>query len=382
MDVCLFGKFDFFTGVPDSLLKPLCDWLLHEHGVSPRRHIVAANEGNAVAIAAGYHLATGKIPVVYLQNSGIGNIINPVASLLSDRIYGIPVLFIVGWRGEPGVPDEPQHAFQGEVTVKLLETMDVCVRVIGAETTQDEFNDSLAKFEKLFAEGKSAAFVVRKGALTYNCETAHDNGWNALMLREDVIRSITSAAAGDVIVSTTGKTSRELFEIRERNGGGHAHDFLTVGSMGHSSSIALGIALNHPNKRVWVIDGDGACLMHAGAMAVIGASAPENLVHVVINNAAHESVGGMPTAAGRIDLTKVAQGFGYPLAESVSDFPSLESALERIAKRCVLSFLEVKSAVGARSDLGRPATPPRENKERFMDYLLMKNYEVAMESNR
>jgi len=369
VDVNVFNKYGFFTGVPDSQLKPLCDWLLDKYGVSPDKHIIAANEGNAVAIAAGYHLATGKIPVVYLQNSGIGNIINPVASLLNEKVYGIPVLFIVGWRGEPGTIDEPQHVFQGEVTINLLENMDIHTYIISEKTTEEDFYTKAAEFEELFNKGKSAAFVIQKSALSFNANMPFNNKWDGELLREDIIKRIAEAAVGDIIVSTTGKTSRELFEIREEKGQGHECDFLTVGSMGHSSSIALGIALHNPNKRVWIIDGDGANLMHAGAMAVIGAALPKNLIHIVINNAAHESVGDMPTVAGNIDFKKVAIGFNYPYAECVSDLKGLNIAIYKLKKNNSLSFLEVKAAVGSRKDLGRPSVTPCENKERFMKYI-------------
>jgi phosphonopyruvate decarboxylase len=369
MDVNVFDKYDFFTGVPDSQLKALCDWLLKRYGAFSDKHIIAANEGNAVGIAAGYYLATGKIPVVYLQNSGIGNIINPVASLLNDKVYGIPVLFVVGWRGEPGVSDEPQHIYQGEVTVKLLEDIGIHTYIIDKKITEAEFYAKTAEFESLFSKGKSAAFIVRKSALTCSDTTVFINNWNGIMLREDIIRHIVDAADDDIIVSTTGKASRELFEIREQNGQGHEHDFLTVGSMGHSSSIALGIALQNPRKRVWIIDGDGAMLMHMGAMAAIGMMAPKNLVHVVINNAAHESVGAMPTAATGIDLNKIALGLGYQVVESVLDFSGLDTAITLIKKHRELSFLEVKTAVGARENLGRPTTSPCENKEQFMRFV-------------
>ncbi len=242
-----------------------------------------------MALAAGYYLSTGNIPCVYLQNSGIGNIINPVASLLNDRVYGIPCIFIIGWRGEPGTKDEPQHSFQGQVTLKLLEVMDIAYMVIDKATTERDLADKLVEFKTLLDSGKSVAFVVKKGALFYDEKVEYKN--ENTTRREDIIRRITDIAGDDIIVSTTGKTSRELFEIREQKGKSHKYDFLTVGSMGHSSSIALGIALNKPNTRVWCIDGDGAALMHMGSMAVIAAKSPKNYIHVVINNCAHESVG-------------------------------------------------------------------------------------------
>lgn len=364
MKLDFLREYEFFAGVPDSQLKPLCNYLMATYGIDPKHHVIAANEGNAVALAAGYHLATGKVPVVYLQNSGEGNIINPVASLLNDKVYGIPCVFIVGWRGEPGLHDEPQHIYQGEVTLRLLEDMDIASFVIGKDTAEAELAAKQAEFRALLARGKQVAFVIRKGALEFDGKVKYGN--DCAMSREDIIRHIVEASGEDPIVSTTGKASRELFEIREAKGQDHSRDFLTVGSMGHSSSIALGIAAQRPNDRVWIIDGDGAALMHMGAMAVLGANAPKNVVHIVINNGAHETVGGMPTVAERIDLVKIAEGCGYPSAVCADSFEALDEALHQARNRDALSFIEVKCAIGARDDLGRPTTTAMENKRSFM----------------
>jgi len=355
---------DFFAGVPDSQLKALCSFLMERYGLDPAHHIIAANEGNAAALAAGYHLATGKVPVVYLQNSGLGNIVNPVASLLNDKVYGIPCLFIVGWRGEPGVHDEPQHVFQGEITLKLLEDLDIPAFVLGKDTTEEQVRGKMEEYQALFRQGRQAAFVVRKGALEYKGKTAYGNPFT--LSREEAIGHILAAAGDDPVVSTTGKASREVYELREARGQGHGHDFLTVGSMGHSSSIALGLALQKPDRRVWCLDGDGAALMHLGAMALIGANRPANLVHIVLNNEAHESVGGMPTVAGSLDVPGIAKACGYPGAVSVDSPEGLDRALDEAKTVNQLTLIEVKCALGARADLGRPATTPQENKAAFM----------------
>lgn len=358
---------EFFTGVPDSQLRALCDYLMEQYGIDSRRHIIAANEGNAAALAAGYHLATGKVPVVYMQNSGEGNIINPAASLLSEKVYAIPMIFVIGWRGEPGVHDEPQHIFQGEVTLGLLEDMDIASFVVGKETTQKELEDKMAEYDKLLQQGKQVAFVIRKGALSYEGKVRYEN--ENSMTREEIIRHILQVSGTDPIVSTTGKASRELFELREEKGQGHQYDFLTVGSMGHSSSIALGVAINQPHKKIWCVDGDGAALMHMGAMALVGVNRPANLVHIIINNGAHETVGGMPTAAGKIDLVTVAKGCGYPKAVRVSSFEELDRELLAAKEGKELVLIEALCSIGARADLGRPTTTARENKEGFMGYL-------------
>lgn len=358
---------DFYTGVPDSQLKPLCDYLMNTYGIDPKHHIIAANEGNCAALAAGYHLATGKIPVVYMQNSGEGNIINPAASLLNDKVYAIPMIFIIGWRGEPGLHDEPQHIYQGEVTIKLLETMDIQSFILGKDTTDDEAASAMEKFRRLLASGKNVAFVIRKGALSYDEKVNYGN--KNSMTREEIIRHIVKVSGENPIISTTGKASRELFEIRAENKQSHQYDFLTVGSMGHSSSIALGVALHKPEQKIWCIDGDGAVFMHMGAMAVIGANKPSNLIHVVINNGAHETVGGMPTVASSIDLVSIAKSCGYAHAVCVEDFDELDQELENAKKRNELCFIEVKCAIGARDNLGRPTTSAIENKRNFMGYL-------------
>lgn len=358
---------DFYTGVPDSQLKALCNFLMNKYGIDPKHHIIAANEGNCTALAAGYHLATGKIPVVYMQNSGEGNIINPVASLLNEKVYAIPMVFVIGWRGEPGVHDEPQHIYQGEVTVKLLDDMGISSFAIGKETTDEEVEAAMNRFRELLAQGKDVAFVIRKGGLSYDGKVVYKN--DNTMLREEIIRHIVAVSGEDPIVSTTGKASRELFEIREANQQSHKYDFLTVGSMGHSSSIALGVAINKPNTKVWCVDGDGAVLMHMGSMAVIGANAPKNFVHVVINNAAHETVGGQPTVAGKIDLIAIAKACGYAHVVSVDNFADLDEALHTAKQAKELMLIEVKCSIGAREDLGRPTTTALQNKINFVDYL-------------
>ena len=367
---------DFYTGVPDSQLKALCNYLMHTYGIDPKHHVIAANEGNCTALAAGYHLATGKVPVVYMQNSGEGNIINPVASLLNDKVYAIPMIFVIGWRGgpwptawrgEPGIHDEPQHIYQGEVTLKLLEDMEIHYFVIGKDTTEEEVSAAMQDFRKELDRGEDVAFVIRKGALSYEEKVEYHN--DNPMIREEIIRHIVQASGEDPIVSTTGKASRELFEIREHNGQSHKHDFLTVGSMGHSSSIALGVAVQKPGTKVWCVDGDGAVLMHMGSMAVLGSTAPKNMVHIVINNGAHETVGGMPTVAANIDLVAIARACGYPNAVSVTSYETLDSELAVAKAKNELTFIEVKCGIGAREDLGRPTTTALENKQNFMEYL-------------
>ena len=269
LSACADAGIDFFTGVPDSQLKGLCDTLFATYGVTGKQHIVAANEGNAIGLCAGHYLATGRPGLCYMQNSGLGNAVNPIASLMDGQVYGLPCLLVVGWRGEPGVHDEPQHGKQGQITLGQLELLDVPYMVLNKAMTEDDFDAAFAKLRAHLDAGRTAAIVVKKGGLTCSMKPKYGNA-NA-MTREEAVGVIARLAGKrDVIVSTTGKLSRELFELREAMGDGHERDFLTVGSMGHASMIALGIALEQPDRRVWCLDGDGAALMHLGAMAVLG----------------------------------------------------------------------------------------------------------------
>ncbi len=358
---------DFYTGVPDSLLKALGDYLMNTYGIDPRHHVIAANEGNCTALAAGYHLATGRIPVVYMQNSGEGNMVNPATSLLNDKVYGIPVIFVVGWRGEPGVHDEPQHIYQGEITRKLLDELDIRNYVISEDTTQQEMQKVMDEYREILSSGRDVAFVIRKGALTYDKKVVYKNDY--LMKREDIIRHIVKYTGDDPVISTTGKASRELFETRTADGQAHKYDFLTVGSMGHCSMIALGAAIQKPDTKIWCIDGDGAVLMHMGALPVIADCKPKNLVHIVINNGSYETVGGQPTVLAGADISEIAKDCGYPVVRRVDDFVDLDEALDMARKSEELVLIEVMSSIGARADLGRPTTTAMENKENFMKYL-------------
>ena len=364
------SKIDYFAGVPDSLLKPFCDFLMSKYGIPSAHHIVAHNEGGCVALASGYHLATGRIPCVYMQNSGIGNIANPVISLTHPKVYSIPILYVVGWRGEPGTKDEPQHAYQGEITLDLLKNLALETYVVGSDTTEQELSEVLKHFCVLFAEGKSAAFVIRKNAFSVSesMKYKYSNGY--LLDREDAIRKITQISGDDIVVSTTGKISRELFEIRAAEKSGHARDFLTVGSMGHSGMIALGIASNmNSDSRIWCIDGDGSLLMHMGCLGVIGKEKPKNFIHVVLNNVAHETVGGMPTVVETMNLSEIALASGYEKAFQVESEEELVNVLFKLKNEKGLIFVEVKVALGARGDLGRPTLSTIENKQNFMGYL-------------
>ncbi len=336
----------FFTGVPDSLLKSFCAYLTDNCAGS---HVIAANEGGAVGLAAGHYLATGAPALVYMQNSGQGNAVNPLCSLADPDVYAVPMVLLVGWRGEPGVKDEPQHVKQGKVTVRLFETIDIPTEVL-----PDDETSALEAVRRMVALAKSGsrpvALVVRKG-LFAEYVLRDRRGDIAALPREQAIEEVLkSLPKGAVVVSTTGMISREVYETRERMGEGHSRDFLTVGSMGHALMIALGIARERPDRQVFCLDGDGASIMQMGNMAIAGQSGCANLTHIVFNNAAHDSVGGQPTVGGAIDLPAIAAACGYN-------------------RQGAPAFREIKVAKGARKDLGRPKEPPQTNKVLFMETL-------------
>lgn len=360
---------DCFAGVPDSLLKNICAYIT-DH-CDTEHNIIAANEGAAVGIAAGHYLATGKPACVYMQNSGEGNIINPLASLTDEEVYNIPVLLLIGWRGRPGVHDEPQHVKQGKVTTGLLNVMGVNYEVLSKE--EDKAEKQIAKAIKALQNKEVFALVIEKDTFEdYKLQNVEVNDLS--MSREEAIHTVAAALGDkDCIVSTTGMISRELFEYRAAMNQGHERDFLTVGSMGHASQIALGIAMAKPDRKVWCFDGDGAAIMHMGSMAIVANKAPKNYVHVVFNNGAHDSVGGQPTVGLKIDLPAVAKAVGYKAAISVSSKEELEKKLSTLNSQLSTLggpiLIEVQVKKGNRKDLGRPTTTPIQNKEALMAFL-------------
>lgn len=356
------------TGVPDSTLKQFCDAVQAEQGKA-FLHYVTANEGAAVGLATGEYLASKRPCLVYLQNSGLGNIINPLASIANREVYGIPMLFVIGWRGEPGMKDEPQHVYQGKVTCALLEVMDVPYSVIDDTTTEEQLKEILSKANKLMNENGQYAIVVKKGTFEKENEFVWENGYQ--LIREQALKVILENVYQDsFIVSTTGKISRELYEQSDALFGNHKRLFMTVGGMGHASMIAYGMAQADASRRIVCIDGDGAVMMHMGALAFIAKQSPDNLLHIVINNAAHESVGSMPTGFSGQTYSQVAAACGYENTCTVRTEEELSAAILEANKKRELSLIEVMVSLEARADLGRPKESARENRIHFMDAVL------------
>lgn len=367
-DELLSNDIDFFTGVPDSLLKSFCAYI--KDNVSDDKNIISANEGNAIGLATGHYLATKRIGLVYMQNSGIGNAVNPLLSLADKLVYSIPMLLVIGWRGEPDTKDEPQHKKQGLVTIELLETMGIPYEIMDKNESNYGMKLKIKNaYNYMMEKSEPYALVIKKD--TFNeYKLKNSTVFKFDMTREEAIEIIIAKMVeNSVIVSTTGMTSRELFELREKNKQDHNKDFLTVGSMGHASQIALGIALSKKDKEVYCIDGDGALLMHLGGLAIIGNHKTKNYRHILINNGAHDSVGGQETVGFKIDMLAIAKACGYNECYSCSSKVELMSLAEKIKNIEGPVFMEIKVKKGSRKDLGRPTKTPIENKEGFMKFL-------------
>ena len=358
------NSFDYFVGVPDSLLKEFC---LCINDLSKNNHIITANEGNAVAIASGYNIATSKYGVVYMQNSGLGNIVNPLLSLADEKVYKIPMLFIIGYRGEPNVKDEPQHIKQGELTLPLLDTLGIKYFILN-----EDYEEQIKQcYDYIKQTEKPIALVVKKDTFSKYEKDFVSNNNNSLSREEALEIIINNLDNNDFIVSNTGKTSREIFEIREKNKTDHSKDFLTVGSMGHTSSLALGISLN-TDKNIYCIDGDGAFIMHMGGLAIAIQNAKDNFKYILINNGCHESVGGQPTIAYNIDIEKILLGFGFKKVFILDNKEDIVLALKEQKENNKIAII-INTNDKSRKDLGRPTTAPIYNKEQFQKKIRCKD---------
>lgn len=365
LDVLQKAGVTFFTGVPDSLLKEICACITVS--LRPEDHVIAANEGAAVGLAIGHYVGTSSVPLVYMQNSGLGNTVNPLLSLASPEVYGTPMVLMVGWRGEPGHKDEPQHVHQGRVMMQMLQDMDIPSIVLSNDIGEAE-QQTLDAVKKARDINGPVAIVVRKG--TFDSFDAPKVTADLPMGREEAIMEAAQMLEDNAaVICTTGMPSRELFEFRARAQAGHHRDFLTVGGMGHASQIALGLAMAQPDRPVYCFDGDGAALMHMGSMAITGQSKAHNLIHLVFNNGVHGSVGGQPTVGFAIDMPAIAKACGYHFAECVETKEDLRKALQAARKIDGVTLVEIRVRPGNRSDIGRPTSTPAQNKTAMMEFL-------------
>lgn len=354
---------NFFTGVPDSILRDFCTLV---NQLNPPHHVTAANEGTAVSLAIGHYLGTRSTPAVYLQNSGLGNALNPIISLAHKSVYQIPILLIIGWRGEPGLKDEPQHQAQGSITIPLLDICGVPYKILSGETSQKEIQE----FIRTSSNAKSGPFAIlisKGGISTENIEVK--NQIETSLTRKSAIQVISRCIRSiDIIVATTGKISRELLVVRESDTKSHA-DFLCVGGMGHASSIATGLAISNLNRRVFCLDGDGALQMHLGSAATIGELSPKNFFHFVFNNGTHDSVGGNPVTSPRLNYQKLFKAFGYQNQFLATNGAEIESAISYCNQNDGPVLIEVKIEGGQEENLPRPTNSPLTSVRNFQEML-------------
>lgn len=367
IDALARNDIGFFTGVPDSYLHGFCAEL--ERRCDSKANVVAANEGNAIGIAAGHYLSTGKVPLVYMQNSGLGNAANPLASLACSGMLGIPMILLIGWRGDPMHQDHIQHELQGKITPDILEMLGIPHMTLGAGFE----NELVSLVSRARTSETPVAVMVPKGVLSGKKKPIQDD--NYPLSREEAIKAVLNAAPADAIYSaTTGRASRELYHVRESCGEGHSLDFLNVGSMGHASSVALGLALGSPDRRVICLDGDAAAIMHMGALTMPSNHEVPNFLHVVLNNGMHESVGGQPSAGRDVDFTAIAAACGYSvLAGPVSTRGEIAEAVVKLCQENSASFLDVRIRSGIRSDMPGLEIDPKGMRDGIMRELVRQN---------
>lgn len=356
----------FYTGVPDSLLKNFLQYV-QDH-TAGEQYIITANEGLALALASGYYLQSGKLPLVYLQNSGLGNLVNPLSSLADQEMYGVPMILLIGWRGEPGIPDEPQHRKMGAITVPLLEVLGVPVFKLDQQSIDPLQIVSTAI--QTAREKQNPVALLLSADIFEKVQYEKTTIPATLSLqRESVIRELIKTLSGDeTVICTTGKSGREFDEQNKAAGNKIKKYFLSVGAMGHASHIALGIHLQNPSKTI-LIDGDGALLMHMGALPTISHFANKNFIHLLINNGCHESVGGQPTEAFRVDCTAIARASGYQHTFLIRNEQELNHWLQNSLSSSDTQFVEIRTNAISRPDLGRPAGDPKDWKNDFMSHL-------------
>jgi len=363
-DLCKKHDLTFFTGVPDSTFKSWMSFL--NDSKNNMKNTITVNECEAIAVASGYHLATGKLGIVYMQNSGFGKTVNPITSLVDPDVYSIPMILMIGWRGEPGEKDEPQHKKMGRIMTHMLQTMEIPYEILSdnPNVVDTQLKNAVSMAKK---SGGPYALIVRSE--TFSEYIGEKTPGKYEMKREDaIITIIDSLNKDDIVISTTGKTSRELFEYREHKKQSHGNDFYTVGSMGCSLAIGFEIAENNKRK-VFVLDGDGAVLMQLGSFATIGHYKPKNLYHILFDNSVHESTGGQPTVSNTVNFEKVAEACGYKYTSTVKTKIELENEIKNIKNKEGPVLIVVKISAGSRKDLGRPTLTPIQNKKSFMEKL-------------
>tara|TARA_B100000767_G_scaffold264583_1_gene279642 strand:- start:1612 stop:2724 length:1113 start_codon:yes stop_codon:yes gene_type:complete len=350
---------DFCCGVPDSLLKDLCFAFENKY---KKNHLVAANEGSAVGLGIGYHLSTKKIPLIYLQNSGLGNAINPLISLSGSNVYKIPLFLIIGWRGEKHKTfvDEPQHIAQGKVTEDFLKKLGIIYKIVDANTDYKKQINILKNFAN--KNQRVVALLIKKNTFKNNVKKS--NQISKVYEREKYLNLLIDILPkNSIIVSTTGILSRELNEIINTSKK-KINFFMCVGGMGHAISVASGLALKL-KKKVFCFDGDGAATMHLGSLS--SSSKIKNIIHILFNNHSHESVGGQDNAAKHVKFFRIAKEFGYKNSYLCKNGKELNKIINKSIKSKYNSFIEIILNKGHRKNISRPSRNMILLKNNFMN---------------
>jgi phosphonopyruvate decarboxylase len=364
-DYLLENGISYFCGVPDSVLNPFISYL---EANDKSNNTIAVNEGSAIGLAIGYNISTDKIPLVYMQNSGIGNATDPLVSLASPTVFSVPILLLIGWRGQPGKHDEPQHIHQGEITPKLLDDLGIPSQILSydIDAAKLQIKSIINEMKKT---DKPHALLIESDTFDEYINNSTSKSNHQLSREEAVSVIAESINDKDIIVSSIGKMSRELFEYRDKKNQKHNKDLLIVGGMGHAASVAAGIALQKQKLRVFCLDGDGSIIMHMGVLTTIGTNKPNNFTHVVLNNGLHDSVGGQPSSGLKIDLKSIVLGCGYRKYYKVTNKKELKNVIKKTESIKGPIMIEVLIKPGARKALVRPNIHPRENKTTFQSFI-------------
>ena len=341
------NKSTFFTGVPDSVLKELSYTLQNK---DKKEHIIATNEGTAVSIGIGHYLSTKEVPCVYMQNSGLSNALNPLLSIAHEKVYAIPLILIIGWRGSPRIKDEPQHNVKGKITESILKLLNIKYTILRSINDLDKFEKQI-KFSK--KKNSIVACLIEQGTLEKIDRIKKNSDFYKLNKELFLKTLLQSLDKNTKVISSTGYNSRELMHIRSKYKIIKTKDFYMVGGMGHTSSVALGYSLTS-KKKIICIDGDGSFLMHLGAIKTAGTFANKNFKYILLNNNSHDSVGGQNTYANNINFEKLSKSLGFKKFYSIKNDKNLKKTIKTFLSDDTLSFLEVKVSNSKIKNLPRP----------------------------
>ena len=338
---------NFFTGIPDSILIELSRFLQNKN---KRKHIRATSEGSAISIGIGHYLSTKQVPCIYMQNSGLSNALNPLISITSKKVYNIPLVLIIGWRGSPRVKDEPQHNVKGKITESILKLLNIKYTIVRSGNDLSQFNKIVKNAKK---NNNIAACLIEQGTIKKIKKTYNKKNFYKLNKELFLKTLLETLEKNSKVISSTGYNSRELMYLRNKYKLINTKDFYMVGGMGHTASVALGYSLSTKKKTI-CIDGDGSFLMHLGSIKTAGTFANNNFKYILLNNNSHDSVGGQNTYANNIDFEKLSKSLGFKKFYKIKNNKNLKQNIKRFLKGNNLNFLEVKITNSKIKNLPRP----------------------------